>query len=58
MKEGQFRLDIIKFFTMIVVRQWNRLPREAGDTSTLGRFMVSLDGAQTHLKISLSMAGG
>lgn len=57
MKEGQFILDIMKFFTMNVARHWNRLPGEVGNSSALKTFKVKLDGAETHLKRSLSMAG-
>ena len=46
MKEGRFRLDIKgKFFTMRVVRCWNRLPREAVDAPSVEVFKTRLDGA-------------
>ena len=45
-KEGRFRLDVRgKFFTMTVVRCWNRLPREAVDALSLEVLKARLDGA-------------
>ncbi|KFR05438.1 hypothetical protein N306_07285, partial [Opisthocomus hoazin] len=50
LKEGKFRLDIRKkFFTMRVVRHWNRLPREAVDAPSLEVFKAALDGALSNL---------
>jgi len=50
LKEGRFRLDIRKkFFTMRVVKYWNRLPREAVDASSLEVFKARLDGALSNL---------
>ncbi|KFM09055.1 hypothetical protein AS27_14865, partial [Aptenodytes forsteri] len=50
LKEGRFRLDKRKkFFTMVVVRHWNGLPREAVDTPSLEVFKARLDGALNNL---------
>ena len=48
--EGRFRLDIRKkFFPVIVVRHWSRLPREAVATPSLEVFKARLDGALSNL---------
>ena len=46
LKKGRFRLDVRgKFFTMIVVRCWHRLPRDGVDAPSLEVFKTRQDGA-------------
>ncbi|KFQ51003.1 hypothetical protein N334_03779, partial [Pelecanus crispus] len=50
LKEGRLRLGIReKFFTVRVVKHWNRLPREVADAPSLETFKVRLDGALSNL---------
>jgi len=62
LREGRFRLDRRKkFFTMRVVKLWNRLPREVVEAPSLETFKIRLDGALSNLiqlQMSLITAGG
>jgi len=62
LKEGRFRLDIIKkFFMLRVMKPWHRFPREVIDAPSLETFKVGSDRALSsliQLKMSLLMAGG
>jgi len=62
LREGRLRLDIRKkFFTVRVVKHWNRLPREVVEAPSLETFQARLDGALSNLvwlKMSLLTAGG
>ncbi|KFO55100.1 hypothetical protein N302_12428, partial [Corvus brachyrhynchos] len=49
-REGRVKSDIRKkFFTVRVVRHWQRLPREVVDAPSLEAFKASLDGALSNL---------
>ena len=50
LKEDRFSLDIRKkFFTVRVVRHWNRLPSEVVDAPSVQAFKARLHGALSNL---------
>ncbi|KFP13996.1 hypothetical protein Z169_02155, partial [Egretta garzetta] len=50
LEQGRFGLDIRKkFFTMRVVKHWNRLPREVVEAPSLETLKTRLDGALSSL---------
>jgi len=62
LEEGRLRVDIRKtFFTVRVVRQWNRVPTGVVNALSLEAFQARLDGAVSSLlyrEASLPIAGG
>ena len=62
LREGRFRLDTwTKFFTMRLVKHWNRLSREVMEAPSLETYKARLDSALSNLvklKMSLLTAGG
>jgi len=61
LREGRFRLHTRKtFFTMRVVKHWNRFPRDIVEAPSLGTFKARLDSTLSNLillQISLLTAG-
>jgi len=50
LKGSRYKLDVRKkFFTMRVVRRWNKLPREVIAASSLDLFKATLCGALRNL---------
>ncbi|KFZ63540.1 hypothetical protein N321_06333, partial [Antrostomus carolinensis] len=50
LKEGRFKVDIREnFFTVRVVKNWNKFPRVLVDAPSLEAFRVRLDGALSNL---------
>ncbi|KFU92836.1 hypothetical protein M959_08115, partial [Chaetura pelagica] len=50
LEEGRFSLDIRrKFFSVRVVRHWNRFTREVVEAPSLEAFKARLDGALRNL---------
>jgi len=50
LREGRFRLGIRKtFFTVRVVKHWNRLPREVVEVPALETFKARLDRTLSNL---------
>ena len=49
LRNGRFRLNIRKFFTISMVRHWHRLFREVVDALSLETFKVSVDQALSNL---------
>lgn len=59
LKEGRFRFEIRKnFFTIRVVRHWNRLSREVLDAPFLEVFQIWVGQGFNFIKLKISLPHG
>jgi len=55
LKEGWFRLDIEKYFTVRMMKHWNSVSRKMVDSPSLETFRVKLDQALSNPDVAVGV---